>query len=389
MRLLVIGQRVFTKLLEHGGVELYATCGSVEPGGHIWTQMAVLVLPIANVSLTRHFLFELLHLDRVSKSEVLNKFVEIVVHAECLWHASTTQVIHEFEIRVRLASVDCFVYGANNIWRARIVIQHHRLVLWIGSKRNENVSTGHSCWRHPHIRAEIKVQSSNRIMPALGLSSTCASKQIRGADIGHLDGVRLPGLHGLEHHIGLRVQNDTYVGRIFLKADDLTLQLGTQLRPAVTTDHGLCNTVMSINQNLTARNVNISSNGHKRQDRMAHLNAVGFLIRSQAPKKSRVLCVGVHSRCLINILYIDSAYLSCLFGRHLRNALGKLIESITKTIDEIMVIQILGDDYVKHCHCQSSISTRPQLQVACRTSSKPIHPRINRDQLGTTLHNIN
>ena len=102
-------------------------------------------------------------------------------------------------------------------------------------------------------------------MPALGLGGTGAGKQVGRRDEAAVNLVGLARLHGLEREVGVRVENHADIGRILVQADDLVLQLRTELLP---TEAEVAERVAHITEQLATGNVEIAGDGLERDDRV-------------------------------------------------------------------------------------------------------------------------
>ena len=139
---------------------------------------------------------------------------------------------------------------------------------------------------------------------------------------------------------------------------------------------------------LAARTVEVAGDCLQGDDALAVLHTVGLLVDSKAPHDRCGLRLRVHARCRVNLLDGNLTNLCGLLRRHGRNALSQLVEAIAPVLDEVMIVEILFDDDVEHCHRQGGIRAGAQLKVDIGTSRKPIDARIDLDKTGSAAHRI-
>ena len=183
----------------------------------------------------------------------------------------------------------------------------------------------------------------------------------------------------------MRVQHHTDIGGVFLKADDLVLQLCSELLPA---EAEVAEGVVYVSKKLAAGNVHVSSDGLKGQDAVSCLGSVGLLVDRKAPKDCGIARVRIHACCAIDVLDIDSADFRCFLGRHGGDSLRQLFEAVAETIDEVVVVQVFLDDDVEHRHAERRVGAGAKGKVVRCACCKPIGSRVDRDELASALHAV-
>ena len=82
----------------------------------------------------------------------------------------------------------------------------------------------------------------------------------------------------------------------------------------------------------------------------------------------------------------------CYLGRFRRceigDALGQLVEAETPLVDEVVVVEILGDDDVQHCQRNGRIAARTYAHVDLCTSCQVVYARVDDDDLRAALHAV-
>ena len=250
----------------------------------------------------------------------------------------------------------------------------HGLALCERGDGENNVGAALDRRRDPTISRKDEVELLHRIVPTLRLRSARTSKEVRRGDEAAVDFIWHARFHGLERKVCMRVQDHAHIGGIFLKADDLVLQLGAEFLPAETE---VAEGIVNVSEKLAARDVHVAGNCLERQDAVSRLRAVGLLVDSEAPKDCCVAGVRVHARRAVDVLDVKAANLRSFFGGHCGDAFRQLLEAVTETIDEVVVVQIFLDDDVEHRHAERCVGTRAKGKVVRRARCEPVGPRVN------------
>ena len=377
LRFLVIGQRVFAELAEHGRVQLHAAGGRVEAGLAVGTQAAGLVLAVAaHLGLLVHHLFaQLFEALLVVQAVVGQEVVVVLVLLEVHGHAAQAQLVHDLAVALAVAHRDGLVHGTRHDGRRAVVGVHHRVMLNRGRKRQEHLAARLDGGSEPHVDAEAPLQVLDHgVVPALGLRGAGAGQEVRVFEAAHLEGIVfgvVACLQRVEHHVALGVQHQAHVGRVFLDAQDLALQFRAQVVPA----ESQFQAVVHVADELAARNVDVARDGLERQDAVAGLHAVGLLVDAQAPGDLRRLRLCVGARRLADEVGIHARDLGSLLHRHGSHALGELFEAVAPFLDEIVVVEVFGNDDVEHGHGQRRVGARTQAQMPVGAGGNPVHAR--------------
>ncbi len=85
---------------------------------------------------------------------------------------------------------------------------------------------------------------------------------------------------------------------------------------------------------------------------------------------------------------VHPADLRCTLRAPLGHACCELVEAIDPFLHELVVVQVLLDDHVAHGHGQRSIGARAKLEMVFRMRGYPGELRIDHDQLGAHLHEV-
>ena len=390
LRFLVVGQRVLAKLAEHGRVQLHAAGGRVEARLAVGTQAAGLVLAVAaHLGLLVHHLFaQLFEALLVVQAVVGQEVVVVLVLLEVDRHAAQAQLVHDLAVALAVAHRDGLVHGARHDGGRAVMGVHHRVMLDRGRERQEHLAARLDGGRHPHVDAEAPLQVLDHgVVPALGLRGAGAGQEVRVFEAAHLEGIVfgvVACLQRVEHHVALGVQHQAHVGRVFLDAQDLALQFRAQVAPA----ESQLQAVVHVADELAARNVDVARDGLERQDAVTGLHAVGLLIDAQAPGDLRRLRLGVGARRLADEVGVHARDLGSLLHRHGRHALGELFEAVAPFLDEIVVVEVFGNDDVEHGHGQRRVGARTQPQMPVGARRHPIHARLDAHELGAAAHHV-
>ena len=195
----------------------------------------------------------------------------------------------------------------------------NRVMLDSRRKRQEHLAACLDCGGHPHIDAEAPFQVLHHcIMPALRLGRASARQEVRVFEASHLEGVRLAGLQGIKHHIALSVEHKAHIGRVFLYAHDLRLQLRPQVVPAETQ----LQAVVHIADELAAWHIDVARYGLESQYAMACLDAVGFLVDRQTPGDLSRFGCSINAGRFTNLASVQAADLCRFLRWHILHALS-------------------------------------------------------------------
>ena len=121
---------------------------------------------------------------------------------------------------------------------------------------------------------------------------------------------------------------------------------------------------------------------------MTSLNAVRLLVDSKAPSDLGRLRVCVHASSLANEIGIHAGDFSRLLDGHVLHALGELVKAIRPTLNEVMIVEIFGDDDVQHRHTERRICTRTQAKVPVGARRHPVDARVDTHELRAAAHHV-
>lgn len=214
---------------------------------------------------------------------------ELVVVGELVvvdGHAALANLVHDLAVALAFSNGDRLVDGARHDGRRSVMRIDDRVVLDSGRQRKEQLAARLDRRGHPHVDAEAPLEVlHHRIVPTLRLSRARAGEEVRVLETTHLERVILgivARLEGIEDHVALGCKDKADVSRILFDAQNLALQLRTEVLPTETK----LETVVNIADKLAARNVDVAGDSFERKDAMACLDAVRLLVDSKAPMRS-------------------------------------------------------------------------------------------------------
>ena len=296
------------------------------------------------------------------------------------------QTVGELHVGGKVSAVDGLVHEASR-HRARCIVGEDR-ALALGNRRDgeEQIARGLDRRVHERVDSDAELERPDkRVVPTLRLHRAVGNRVVAHVEA-HANGIRLVGFQALEHQVDLRVENHVAVCRILIKTDHLLEYL---VRDALLVPEAkFVVTGVGTGHQLAARAVEVAGNRLQSDDALAVLHTVGLLVDSKAPHDRCGLRLRVHARCRVNLLDGNLTNLCGLLRRHGRNTLSQLVEAIAPVLDEVMIIEILFDDDVEHCHRQGGVRASAQLEVDISASGKPIDARVDLDETRSSTHRI-
>ena len=184
----------------------------------------------------------------------------------------------------------------------------------------------------------------------------------------------------------MRVQDDHAVGRVFRQADHLGLQVVAHA--LLEAEARLVVAGARARQYLAARHVEVARDGHEVDCHLALLHAVGLLVGGQAPLYGARLGGGVHARGAVDVLDGHVADLGGLLRRHALHPLGQFVETVAPVLNEVVVVEVFGDDDVEHGHAERRVGAGAQLQMDVGARGQPGHARIDDNQARAAAHGV-
>ena len=324
----------------------------------------------------------------VAKAIVGQEVVVVLVLLEVDRHAAHTELVHDLAVALAVAHGDGLVDSTSHDGGSAVVGVHDGVMLDRGGQREEHLAASLDGRSQPDIDAEAPLEVLHHsVMPALRLSSAGAGEEVGVLEAAHLEGIVLgvvASLESIENHVALSAQNEADVCRVLLDAQNLGLKLGTEVVPT----EAELEAVVDIADELATGNVDVAGDGLQREDAVTGLNAVGLLVDSEAPCDLGRLGGRVNASCLDDFLGGDAADLSSLLGGHGLHALSELVEAIAPLLDEVVIVEILGDDDVEHSHTESSVGAGTQTQVPVGTGGNPVDARVDAHELGAAAHHV-
>ena len=139
---------------------------------------------------------------------------------------------------------------------------------------------------------------------------------------------------------------------------------------------------------VAARVVDVAGDGPKGVDSVGGGSGVGGLVDLQAPLNGGVGSRAVHAGGLDDVLSVDPADLGGLLGRPLLDDLCKLLETVGPPLHEVVVVEVLLDEDVRHGHGQGGVGAGAHAQPHLGAGGQPREGRVDGDHLGTALHAV-
>ena len=183
----------------------------------------------------------------------------------------------------------------------------------------------------------------------------------------------LARLHCVQGEVGVALVHNRGETRVFLCAKALLPHLGLQNAGfKAPISHIAGRVVIASNgrtERASARLVEVAGDGKQAQKRLGELNAVGILIDCETPTQSAANGGSPRRRIL-------------------PYALGKLIDAVAPPINEVVIVEVVLNNVVKHGESQRSVSTRTKLNDLLGARSEPVDTGVNADQLGSATHEV-
>ena len=386
LRFLVVRQRVLAEMIVDIGPKLDARRGRVEARLAIRAQFAGLVLAVGKrLDLLVHDLFAKVF-ERTLVAQTIPR-QPVVVRWELLEVARTAalaNLVENLGIALALAYCDALVDCARHDRRRSVMRVNDRVMFDCRRKRQEQIADRHDGGRHEHVDAEVELRRSPSLFPTLGLRAVGAGQAVAVLEPHHANLVWLAGFQDVEHRVRMCVENERDERGIALKAQDLALQLLSQLVPT----EAELEPVVDVADQLTSWDIDVSADGLEAYDGMARLDGVVLHVDGQTPRNRCGLGVRIGPRCLDDQVGVDAANLGNAFGRILSRSLGELLETPRPVFDEIMVVKIFFDDDVQHAERQRGIGARTQAQEVIGACRPPVHTRVDDHEFRTAAHHV-
>ena len=395
VRLLKIGNRLLVIGLEHVRVQFHAAGDRLETGLPVVAQIARLVLAVLVVGLDDGLLAQFLDavavvLLQLGVEEVINRGeVSPDLGAHALAH-----VDQDLEVAFRVGVLHRGVHSAHEVLVAPVVRRDQAIVLGEGRKRQNQIAQAHDGRGHEDILSHDEIEVLHRRVPTLRLvghtgervradKPAHAQRVILGIILVHaLEPVQkriaLNAAHGsarVEHAVLARGVND------MLLRHALGERVGHVIAP-------LSDEARRLRDGDSAGHVNVAANGANRHEALCRLRGLLGLVKRNAPGRGRRRIRREGACGSHELLRVDPGNLLDLLGRPRLHRLGELLEAVAPLFNEIVIVEVLGDDDVQKAHADSSIGAGAQLQVILRVRTEPGQARVHGDDLRAALHDV-
>ena len=137
-----------------------------------------------------------------------------------------------------------------------------------------------------------------------------------------------------------------------------------------------------------AGHVDIAADGADGHEALGRLSRLLGLIKRNAPGRSGRRIRREGARGSHELLGVDPGNFLNLLGRPRLYRLCELLEAVAPFLDEIVVVEVLGDDDVQKAHADGGVGAGAQLQVVFRVRSEPGQTRVDGDNLRAALHDV-
>ena len=277
---------------------------------------------------------------------------------------------------------------------APVVRRDQAIVLGEGRKRQNQITQAHDGRGHEDILSHNEIKVLHRRVPTLRLVSH-AGERVRADKPAHAQRVILGIIlvHALEPvqkrvalnaaHGSARVEHAVLARGV----DDMLLRhaLGERVGHIIAP---LTDEARRLRDGDAAGHVDVAANGANRHEALCRLRGLLGLVKCNAPGRGRRRIRREGACGSHELLRIDPGNLLNLLRRPRLYRLGELLEAVAPLLDEIVVVEVLGDDDVQKAHADSSVGAGAQLQVVFRVRTEPGQTRVDGDDLRTALHDI-
>ena len=261
-----------------------------------------------------------------------------------------------------------------------------RVALAAHGRRQEHVGERHGRGGEERVGHHDEVEGAHRPVDARRVGRHVGDR-VRGGKPEHADGIRLAGLDGLQD--GVRVGRGAEPGlghERVLRADALGLHLGGKGLVSVVVRHVLLERVAD--DDVAARHVRVAGDGPQRVDGLRRGDADNRLVNGQAPVDGGGLGLRVGARRPDYGVLRNPAHRLRPLRRPFLDALGKLVEAVAPLLDELAVVEVLGDDDVEHGQGERAVGAGAQAQPIVGTGRQPGERRVDGDQPAAALHAV-
>ena len=393
--LLEIGHRLLVVRLEHVRVQLHAAGDRLEAGLPVVAQIARLVLAVLVVGLDDGLLAQFLDavaviLLQLGVEEVINRGeVPPDLGAHALAH-----VDQDLEVAFRVGVLHRGVHSAHEVLVASVVRRDQAIVLGEGRKRQNQIAQAHDGRGHEDVLRHDEIKVLHRRVPTLRLVSH-AGERVRADKPAHAQRVILGIIlvHALEPvqkrvalnaaHGSARVEHAVLARGV----DDMLLRhaLGERVGHVIAP---LADEARGLRDGDSTGHVDVAANGANRHEALCRLRGLLGLVKRNAPGRGRRRIRREGACGSHELLRVDPGNLLDLLRRPRLYRLGELLEAVAPLLDEIVIVEVLGDDDVQKAHADSSVGAGAQLQVVFRVRAEPGQTRVDGDDLRTALHDI-
>ena len=410
-RLFVVGKRISAAGREHEAVQFHLAGSGVEAGLAVGAQHAALVLAILGLAAHLHVLLQVLpvvpeqhHLGKIlgyvalyAVHLALAVHVEVVVERRAL-----RQVMDDLEFALALAHrLDGLHHGLHRTGMLAHQLRDVAVVLQPRGQRQEQIAARCYGGVHEDVLRHHEVHALQRLVPALRRGRVGGRHRVGVQDPAEAHRIRLVGLqrgqklvrHGLaQKQLVDGIQIQTYgavalllrdrvrghrllllVGRRFLAV--AVVGLAAEVQRDVPADVG------------AAGNVQVARDGHQGVQQMHALHAVGVLVVGQAHVQAPGL-FGQAASDRTDGLGGNLGDLRRPFHAVFHAALLELVPAVAPLLHEVVIVQVFVDEHADEAERQRRVGVGAQLQVVQRAGGKPVHARVDVDELGAALQKL-
>ena len=137
-----------------------------------------------------------------------------------------------------------------------------------------------------------------------------------------------------------------------------------------------------------AGHIDVAANGADSHEALGRLRGLLGLVKRNAPGRSGRCVRREGTRGPHELLGIDPGNLLDLLRRPRLYRLGELLEAVAPLLDEIVIVEVLGDDDVQKAHADCGVGARAQLQMVFRVRTEPGQARVDGDDFRAALHDV-
>ena len=267
--------------------------------------------------------------------------------------------------------------------RLRLIVLHHSrrltkrrppgaqlVALGAHRARQDDVGAGNRRRRDAVVDDDIELSLLYCVVYARGLGGHIGNGVVP-LEPQHLHGIGLPALDRLQHDVRSRRRaQPELVHRGDVIPEALSAHVHVEVLE-IAAKVGEVHAVGFARKVIAARLVYVSADGVEGHEAMGLGDAVHAHVRREAPLKRAWLRHGEHAGGVLDVLCIDPRDFGRLLRRHVLDALRKLIEAVCPVVDEFVIVQILLNNHVRHCHRNRRIDARARLNPDVGAGSKP------------------